>query len=262
MKITRFITVGLCLFLAINVKAQQQPLTASDIAKGIIYYKDFSVGLRMSTDGFGAFANISRRINLYKTKFWQFDIGNVTNSKEVKQASLYTSPYGYFDSPKAYVYGKQNDFYTLSASYGMKRLIAEKATKNGVELSLKYMGGITLGILKPYYLDMIYTNDNVSISYILSQPYSQAGPRFLNPEYIYGASGFTYGLTSVSFVPGIHLKAGLNFDWAAFDDNIKALEVGITCDTYYEKVPIMVSASNNEQIIPALYVSIEIGKRR
>ena len=243
------------------VQAQQQPLTNNDIAKGIIYYKDFSVGAKMATNGFGAFLNLSHRINLYKTKFYQFEIENITNPKEISQASVYSNPYG-FESPKSFVYGKQNNFYTVNASIGMKRLIAEKADKSGVELTLKYMGGVSIGILKPYYLDLIYTQDNVTIDYILSQSYAQAGPRFLNYDLIYGSSGFTYGLNQIRVVPGAHFKAGLNFDWATYDDNIKAVEVGIECDIYYEKVPIMVASEFNQQIIPQLYVSLEIGKRR
>jgi hypothetical protein len=257
MKSTIFITVFFVIFFVVLAGAQNP----DDAAKGIIYYKDYSVGIEAATNGFGAFVNISHRINLYKTKFYQFEITNITSPKAIEQASEYSSPVG-FDSPKPFDYGKQNNFYTINASIGMKRLIAEKADKSGVELSLKYMGGVSLGILKPYDLDLIYSNDNTTISYILQQSYAEAGARFLNPEYIYGASGFTYGLNQISFVPGIHLKAGLNFDWAKYDDNIKALEVGIACNAYYEKVPIMVSNAANEQIIPELYVSIELGKRR
>lgn len=260
MKNTFFI-IAFTLFFSAEAVAQQQPLTASDMAKGIIYYKDYSVGLKLSGNGFGAFANISRRINLYKTKFWQFEINDVQNPKEYTQQSQYSGSYG-FESPKSFVYGKQNNFYTINASIGMKRLIAEKAEKSGVELSLKYMGGVSLGIVKPYYLDLIYSTDNATIAYIQPQSYSQAGALFLNENYIYGASGFTYGLGGISILPGAHFKAGLNFDWAAYDDNIKALEVGITVDAYYKKVPIMVDNDFNQMIIPALYVSIEIGKRR
>jgi hypothetical protein len=257
MKNTFFITVCFVLFFTGLSNAQN----SDDAAKGIIYYKDYSVGIEAATNGFGAFVNISRRISLYKTKFYQVEIANITNPKAVSEASEYSSPVG-FDSPKPFDYGKQNNFYIVNVSIGMKRLIAEKADKSGVELSLKYMGGISLGILKPYDLDLIYSNDNTTISYILQQSYTQAGSRFLNPEYIYGSSGFTYGLNQVSFVPGIHFKAGLNFDWAKYDDNIKALEVGIACNAYYEKVPIMVSSASNQQIIPELYVSVELGKRR
>ncbi len=261
MKSTFFITGCFVLFFTGLAEAQQQPLSSSDIAKGIIYYKDYSVGLKLSTNGFGAFANISHRINLYKTKFWQFEINNVTNPKQLTQQSQYSGSYG-FESPKSFVYGKQNNFYTVNVSIGMKRLIAEKAVKSGVELSLKYMGGVSLGIVKPYYLDLIYTTDNATIAYIQPQSYSQAGALFLNENYIYGASGFTYGLNEISLLPGVHFKAGLNFDWATYDDNIKALEVGITCDAYYKKVPIMADNDFNQLIIPALYVSVEIGKKR
>lgn len=261
MKSTFFITACFVIFFTGLAQAQQQPLTANDMANGIIYYKDFSVGVKAATNGFGAFANISHRINLYKTKFWQFEISNITNPKEIKQASLIPQFYG-FDSPRPYVYGKQNNFYTVDASIGMKRLIAEKADKSGVELSLKYMGGISLGILKPYYLDIAYSADDIYYDYVVSESYSQAGPIFLNKDNIYGSSGFTYGLSQISIIPGVHLKAGLNFDWAKYDDNIKALEVGVEVDTYYKKVPIMVSDAANQQIIPELYVSIELGKRR
>ncbi len=49
---------------------------------------------------------------------------------------------------------KNNNFYEFKASIGQQILIGGKGNKNGVAVTALYAGGITIGMLKPYYLDI------------------------------------------------------------------------------------------------------------
>jgi hypothetical protein len=65
----------------------------------------------------------------------------------------------------------------------------------------------------------------------------------------------------LSITPGGHAKAALHLDWGAFDEVIRALEVGIMIDVYAKQVPIMLTEDNKPYFIN-FYFSAELGKRK
>jgi hypothetical protein len=148
----------------------------------------------------------------------------------------------------------------LRFSYGIKRSIAEKADQNGVRLSFIAFGGVSLAILKPYYLEL--ENDINSTPVDLPQRYSPStAARFLSLDSIAGAAPSHYGLSQLQPVVGIHGKVGLDFDFGKKDAFVKALEAGVMLDVYYEKLPIWVNADNNQFYQAALFISFQLGKR-
>ncbi|MGB3077102.1 MAG: hypothetical protein WBB36_17390, partial [Chitinophagales bacterium] len=115
--------------------------------------------------------------------------------------------------------------------------------------------------LKPYYLDLLYPVDNSTTYRILSERYSEENAsKFLDWFSIYGGSGFGYGIGQIKFIPGVHIKTGLTFDWASYDDFIKTLQVGISFYAYYKKITIML-IENNQQFYPNLFLSLQFGKK-
>jgi hypothetical protein len=53
----------------------------------------------------------------------------------------------------------------------------------------------------------------------------------------------------------------VHLDWGAFDEFLRALEVGIQLDIYPKKLPIMVNSENRPYFMN-LYVSLQLGKRK
>lgn len=240
---------------AVTASAQTNDL------RGIIYNHEMSGGIEVHTAGWGMFFNVAHREELKKKTLWQFEVMQIHHPKEVKQTIDFGLTFFGFNSPKPFKYGKQNNFYVVNAVYGKQFMIAERAEKSGVELGIKIMGGLSLGLLKPYYLNVLYPSDNSNSYVIKAIRYTpETADKFLDWFSIYGGAGFTYGLGEIQFIPGIQLKSGLNFDWAQNEDAIKALEVGIIFDAYYKEVPIMI-LEKNQQFIPNLYLSIEFGKK-
>ena len=244
--------------------------------KGVIYNNEISFGARLYSNGWGLFGERSKIINIYKTRVIQFGFASIRNYKEKKQSPQIThidANCSFQESPKDFFYGKQNSFFVLRAGYGFRKTIAEKAEKNGVRLSLLYLGGISLGWLKPYYLELAYPRENPNPSCpsqtfeVVSQKYREGSVEtggnedvFLDWYAIDGASGFGVGLREIEPVPGVYGKLGLCFDWAGREEFVKSLEAGIILDAYYKKIEIMISDDNKPYFIAA-YISFQFGKR-
>lgn len=251
----RLILLLLAIFLSGGAYSQ-----GSEV-RGIIYSHEVSGGLHVHTGGWGVFVDVASRDELKKKTLWQFEFMQIRHPKEVKQTIDYGLSFFGYSSPKPFVYGKQNNFYLLNITYGKQFMFAEKAQKSGVELGIKVLGGLSLGMVKPYYLNVLYPSDNSNSYEIRAISYSpETADKFLDWFSIYGGAGFTYGIGETSFMPGLHLKTGLNFDWAQKEDAIKALEAGIIFDAYFKEVPIMVTEVNS-QFIPNLYISLQFGKK-
>lgn len=257
------LSVTMCLLICM-ASAQTHTMVAGKPAppkKGILYSSSIAVGGQLYSDGWAIHTEWATINDWHHRSFYQIEISQLKHPKEVKQ----TSEYGTFGvdvpAPKPFVFGKQNSFYQISFSKGKEWMIGQRAAKSGVEVSLKGMIGVSLGIVKPYYLKLLYPGDANTDTVKDVRYNSRTASEFLDWTRIYGASSFGTGLTQVSFVPGIHLKAGLKFDWAFLDEYIKALEVGGVLDAYYKRIPIMV-LQNNQRFFPNLYLGIQFGKKK
>ncbi len=230
--------------------------------KGVLYHQEFSLGFRLNSAGWAAYGDIGKQLTVSKKRVYRIELIELKHQKEFKQPTVFSSS-GFTSSPtsKPYYFGKQNSFYALQVGYGHSRMIADKPLKNGVAVGYAYSFGPTLGILKPYYLEVIHEMDNSGRYFIESEKYdAENADKFLDPFSIYGASGFSYGMNEISFLPGIHGRFGLNFDWAVYDDVIKQFEVGLSLNAYYKKVPIMITEKNN-QFFGNLYLSFQLGRK-
>lgn len=245
--------------------AQRSMMQNQPEQKGVIYHNEWSIGGRLLTNGWEVFGERSKIKNIHKTRVIQFGFSEIKHWKEKKQPGENTLFAAQLESPKNFYYAKQNLFFTMRAGYGYRKNIADKAEKNGVRFSIIYLGGISLGLLKPYYLNLAYAIEDNDPDYqtyvILTQKYSEANHDvFLDRYLIAGGAGFRYGLTEIEPVPGVYGKFGFNFDWAGKEEFIKMLEAGIQADIYYKRVPIMVSDDNKFFFIAA-FVSFQFGKR-
>lgn len=227
-------------------------------SKGLVYNTALSFGAKASTAGFGVFGDLTKRITVEKDRLYYFEVNFLKHPKELKKINEYTVAFPY-DSPRPFVYGKKNSFFALKAGYGNKFILGEKAEKNGYEIKFSYAAGPSLGFLKPYYLDVWYDEDGDAI--LVSEKYSpETENAFLNATSIYGYSGFNKGFNEISLMPGVFGKAGINFDWATYDDFVKAFEAGIGGELYLKDVPMMI-VENNKPYFVYLYLSLHFGKK-
>lgn len=235
-----------------------QPRIINNDYKGIIYNREFLADLRLHTNGYALSFEIGKIRTYYRTEFYNIGFGELKHPKEYRQSTDYINPINNQPS-RSFIFGKQNNCFALRAGYGVKRYYSEKARRNGLAVGATYEGGFTLGILKPYYLQFtrVIENQNTEVVEKYSEENKDA---FLNIDVIHGSGGFSKGLSELSLMPGLHGQAALHFDWGAFDEFVKALEVGMMVDVFFKKVPIMASEENKIFFLN-FYISLQIGKR-
>jgi hypothetical protein len=223
-----------------------------------VYNREMSGGIRAQTNGFSLFLEYGFIKNIFKTRILQIEYQYFMDYKLKRQKA---TPIGK-QSGRDYFYGLQNKFHTIRMNYGVRRMIAEKARRNGVRLSFTGMGGISLGLLVPYYLDLKYQPDGIGgVFDIRSERYSDANrEKFLDKQSINEASIIGKGLGQAEPVPGLHGKMGLNFDFGTRDEFVKSLEAGVMGDVFYKPLPILINQQNRFYKFSA-YLSFQFGKR-
>jgi hypothetical protein len=228
-----------------------------------MYQREFSIGGRINTDGWSGFFELGFRKTREKVTYFQFELAEKKNPKEDKKPGKIKDPtpdpYGFVYSEKPFIFGKQNNFYQAKLGIGQQRLIGGKGNKNGVLVNAVYYGGLSVGLLKPYYLNLIdpVTGNAVQAKYGQAAGTDQA---FTDYGSIIGGAGFGKGWGELSIVPGVHAKTGLRFDWARFNEVVSALEVGVNAEYYTKNVPIMVFQQDKKFFFNA-YLALQFGKR-
>ncbi len=268
MKKSLFLSLFAC-FLGLSVQGQvtfQPKQFNSPQSKGIVYDKEFSVDVRLHTNGLAFAANFGKIKTFYKTRYYHFEIGELRHPKQERQNRDWAGGNN-SKSSKSFFLGKKNNFYVVRAGIGVKKYFSEKARERGLAIGMSYAAGPSLGLIKPYYLEIIRPTDEPLYPEVVSEKYSSENAgEFLDFYSIYGASGFTKGLSEIRPLPGLHGKLGVHFDWGAFDEYVKAIDVGVMVDVYLKKVPLMVendaiTNTENHPFFINLYLTLQLGKR-
>lgn len=226
--------------------------------KGIVFFKESALELEVQSNGFSVGFNKGKIARYNLTKYYHFDLGYMTDSRERPKSEYLQG----FEGVISYTYGKQNYFFVLRGGLGRKYFLSEKARKRGIAIGYSFEGGANLGLLKPYYLVLEY-NDELERTF-KSEAYSDENAElFLNEYKIRDKGSFFDGWDELSIVPGLHVNIAAHFSLGAYEKYIKALEVGIHLDAYLNKVPIMVETENhsNRFLFPNFFVNFQFGKR-
>ncbi len=242
-----------------ELKKQERKERISELIKkeeegALIFNKQFLIGLKLNTDGYGLFYEHGKYKTITTTNIWWAEIGERKNPKEEK-ASITTFDGVFFLVGNPFVYGKVNNFYYLKAGLGQQKLIGGKGNMNGVSVSAIYGAGLTAGFLKPYYL----TISDPSTGRAIDVKYPDS--LFLDPNVILGGAGAGKGFSEMTIVPGAQAKVGVRFDYGKYNEVISALEIGVNSEYYTKKMPIM-ALSNEKQFFFNAYVAVEFGKRK
>ena len=235
-----------------------QPKAAAPDEVGILYNQEKVMTYRIHPRGMALGWYSGKIQTFYKTTYYGLELGYIRHHKETRQSNDLAAVFR-GETPRPYVYGKQNNFYVLRGGYGVKRYFSEKAKRRGLAVGVSYQGGITLGMIKPYYLRLIERQDNNSFA-IVSKKYSEESKElFLDPFSIYGGTFFTKGLGEMSFLPGVNGQVAVHFAFGAFDEYVMAIDTGLMVDIFPRNVPIMVE--DNQPYFLNLFLTLHIGKR-
>jgi hypothetical protein len=232
------------------VELSAQSEMVLDTSQNILLLKERSIGAIFHTQGWG----IKYSRGIHKTAFtkrvWVIEMVEMKSEKQIRIINPY------FTNAKSFVYGKLNSVFIFRGSYGNHKQLNRKPYWGGVELRLLYMGGFSLGVAKPVYLQIL----NHSVADIYTTTIERYDPYKHSIDDIFGRGPFTKGFNQISVYPGLHLKAGLDFDYAAYNTKVKSLEVGAMLDIFPRPVPIMAFNEPNYYFF-TFYLSFSFGKR-
>jgi hypothetical protein len=223
----------------------------------LVYRKQSIIGLQARNNGYGLFYELGRMKTTRKTNIYRLDITEIKHPKEEKQTS--GGPSGIFNNP--FIYGKINSFYQLTLGFGQQYMLGQKGNKNGVAISAVYSGGLALGFLRPYYLEVHDPNrgDNLIIKY--SQKDSALFLDQLGLNSIVGGGGFGKGWGELKIKPGGFLKTALRFDYGRFNELVSGIEIGISGEFYASKIPILFGQKDKQFFFQG-YIAVLFGRRK
>lgn len=230
--------------------------------------REHAVGFRANTDGWNLYYNYGiikkndgakHEIDrFFDVLFLQLEIGEKRHPKETRDFTYdgnagFKNPILSVFSTDMFRFGKLNTFYQAKLGVGYKKLIAGKPEPRTVSIHWSTVGGLTLGLLKPYYF-LSGTGDVVKLT-------PEEAVTQLNTTRFVGGYGFRKGWDELKVVPGIHLRSGLKFDYADKRKRVAGVEVGLNMEGYFQKIHQMALQDPKSFFLNA-YATFEIGWKK
>lgn len=218
----------------------------------IAYKKHFAVGGKLINDGYGLFFEKGKGQSVKRSLLFQLEIAERKHNKEAKENKVLAAA-------TPVIYGKVNFFYPVKLGVQQQFLLGNKSNKNGVSVTGNVGGGLTLGLLRPYEIQITDT----------------AGLRrwikYDSPDSLLFRDGFvdthtsgpnlSRGWNGIKMTPGAYVKTALRFDYGTYNEMIKAIEVGMCAEFYSKKIPQLLY-NKQKQFFFTAYVSVLFGKRK
>jgi hypothetical protein len=233
-----------------SIRAQEAPAEGDSASDIVLLQKQWTLGLLIHTNGWGAKFRKGTNITYFKQRLWELEYSTYKSPKEIRTINPY------FADARSYFYGKLNTVSFIRGGIGFQHILNTKPYWGGVQLSAHYYGGLSIGVAKPVYLYIIQILS--AYDYVIVE--EKYNPDIHTIENIYGRGSFLAGLTQISLHPGVYVKGGLEFEYGTKNRRINSIETGITLD--YSPIPIAIMAYNPKQsFFLTLYLSFSLGKR-
>jgi hypothetical protein len=218
----------------------------------LVYSKQSIFGVQLRSNGYGFYLEKGKMKSQRNSSIYSFEFNEIKHPKEDKLPN----GTGGFTFGNPYVYGKINNFYSLQLGFGRQRILGQKGNKNGVAVSVVYKGGLSLGLLRPYYIEV----DNNSGQSVTIKYTPQDSILFLT-GYIIGGGGLGKGWSEMEYKPGVFAKTALRFDFGRFNEVVSGIEVGLSAEFYSAKIPIMLF-QEKKQFFYQGHIAVMFGHRR
>lgn len=221
----------------------------------IAYHKQTVFGFKLLNDGYGVFFELGRAQTVKKSWLFQLELSERKHPKEEKQTNpvVPTSPF---------IFGKVNYFYPIKLGAQRQFIFGNKSNKNGVSVTGNFGGGLALGLLRPYYLEVSDAGQfsRRNIKYDGPDSLLFASNSELMNQNVSGAR-FGVGWGEMKINPGLYAKASLRLDYGRYNEMVNALEVGLSAEIYGKKV-LQVLNSEERQLFLNAFVCLMFGRRK
>jgi hypothetical protein len=214
------------------------------------YYKQSAFGLQLRTNGYGLFYELGRMKSPRITNTYTLELTEIKHPKEEK----FQGSDGFFGN--TFIYGKINNFYQARLGFGKQYIFGQKGNKNGIAVIGLLQGGLSLGLLKPYYIEL-----EDMAGQRVETTYAKDSATYLSAQRYFGSSGFSKGWSELEMNPGVYAKTALRFDFGRFNESISALEIGISVDAFSKKVE-LIALNPYKQLFYQGHIAFVFGRRR
>lgn len=244
-----------------------QPKPIDYNLKGVVFDFETTWEGRVHPQGWALSYRKGRLRSYYRTTYQNFELGYVRHRQERRHSKppLGRSIDGSTTLPSSFIYGKANQFFALRYSRGEKHYLSEKTRRKGVAMGWIYEGGVSVGLLKPYHLQVIRTGADVTELRLETLSYEDdLKEDFLDYDLIFGGTSFWQGWDEITPTVGLHGKLGMHWALGAFDKKVQAIEAGLMLDIYPQRIPLIIERDDitNSYYFVKLYLGFQLGKRK
>lgn len=189
-------------------------------------------------------------------QYLSLELVNVKHPKEL-QSSINSVGSRFID-------GKENYLFVLRPQYGREVRLFQRSADEGVAVSGILAAGPSLGIIKPYFLEVSYGNATRKV------PASEVnGFSTVNGESVTGAGGFFQGIGQSKLTVGMNVKAALSFELSAFRNNTTGVEIGFLAEAFPNRIVIIPNtaqggdpANGNRSFFTSAYITLFFGSKK
>ncbi len=239
-------------------RREQRKLRISAIAKqeeeGVIKYKKHTAfGIKLTTDGYGAFVEVARAQSVKRALLFQLDIAERKHKKEEKVSRI-EDIYG---TSNPLIQGKQNFVYPVKLGVQQQFLLGNKGNRSGVGITANAGGGFAAAILRPYLVEV----DANGVRQYEHYYNPDSTDNIASHSIPLGGPSFGTGWDKLKLNPGLYAKIGVRFDFGKYNEMLSAIEIGISEEYYFKKVAQMIWNGRKDVFFNA-YITIMFGKRK
>jgi hypothetical protein len=219
--------------------------------KDLNYYNENSFGLKLNSNGFGLDYRFEYRYTNKTRGFLEAGLDILKDPKEIK---LYNP---FFTNQNKFVYGKINSVFKILVGTGIQREIFSKQDKNSLSIRYQIAIGGSFAFAKPIYYNIVDSTEIIGNNQYFYWSPQTFNLDYHNPTDIVSRESWFKGLSETQIIPGVYVRAGMNFEFSNDRFKTKALEIGAEFDIYSKKVSIM--AENGQQFFLSIYCSYRFG---
>jgi hypothetical protein len=240
---------GLKIFILLGLTLSLSAVSYAQTQDSYEYQSEFIWGINKNTSGglIGGFVfKKARKRSERVLETYGLELMNVKHPQEVRRNSVISGNY--------FIFGKANYLYAVRLQYGRDIVLFKKAPQQGVEIKAIFAAGPSLGVVAPYYVEYFPSqSDNFAVR-------GQYNTR-IDYSLINGTGRLFEGVGESKIVPGLNVKAAVNFELGTIKSQVTGFEAGFLVDGYSKKIEIM-PGTKNYSVYPTVFLTLFYGSRK
>ena len=224
------------------------------------YTHHLALGGRLNTNGWGAGVYYQKKVKPGLSQVFSLNFSEIKHEKQIKQQRGNTFPE--LGKPTPFVFGKVNNLYTLQLGHGREQLVLPGVIEDNLSVSLRFTGGFSLAMLKPYYLRLAYVDfANGGATSLKEEKYNNSNAEtFLRADHIVGASKWKKGLDEMQYIPGAFLDAAIAIEPVKSKVLVQTITIGANIAYYAKALPVMAERKAYRGQA-CFYIGLSLGKK-